>query len=138
MLVVPGEWSSTTVQFLAPSSNDESEKSFYKKVVSSSPFRGLSNDWIEHAMGKGRTLKLYRHLLPFSATRLLNVNSLVHYNQTTTKNAYDAAMGLVPRLTHLVTHAACKINHRSICLNKQLFDRLKVDDETAENMVSDF
>lgn len=137
VLIVPGEWSPTTVQFLVTSSSDCSETSFYKNVVASSPFRQRNQDTIVQIMDHNRTLTLYTKLLAFSVSKLLKVNKAVYYNARAMQVAFDAAIGFVPRLTHWVSHATCKTNHRSIRLDKQLVDKLKKEDEIAVNMVSD-
>lgn len=137
MLVVPGEWSQTTVQFLVTSSSDCSKESFYDRVVRSSPFRKRSEDTIAHNLVNNITFSIYTKLLAYSAVNLLKDKPVRQtYNASHMQNAYDSAIGYIPRIAQWVTHAAIKKNHRSICLDKQLVNKLKPEDSMAENMVS--
>lgn len=137
MLVVPGEWSNTTVQFLVTASDDDSEGSFYKNVVRQSPFRKLKDLKIVHTLKYNMTFTMYRKILAYNALNLLKPNSdRTTYNASQMQNDYDAAIGYVPQIAHLVTHSVIKKNQRSVCLNKQLVNTLKVDDSIAVKMVS--
>ena len=137
MLVVPGKWSQTTVQFLVTSSSDVPKDIFYDRVVRSSPYRKRKEAMITHNLVNNITFSIYTNCLAYSAVNLFKDKSVrPTYNESHMQNAYDTAIGYIPRIAQWVTHSAIKKNHRSIHLDKQLVNKLKMEDSMAVNMVS--